>query len=277
MLQAFIDESFDHGLFVMAGFVAPAEAWARFSDEWQQFLEMKPGVRYLKMNDAMTLEGEFRWWRDAARDEKLRLLNGCISDHATIAVSCSMPHSAYVNCIGDIRTVPKWSPYQFLLFGIIKELVHHQALLGLHEKIDFIFDEQVMEKEKIRREWEAFKSANWEIEQWLGDAPQFRDDLICKPLQAADMLAWLMRNKGVAGIEFPSKPPRTKDCPIISFVWTEESLRDLARKMSEVQPYLTGTWGKWIFASFFEESGRSFSTVASQETIDRYWKKLEGK
>jgi len=37
MLQAFFDESYDDDIFVMAGWLAPAKAWAAFSDERQQF------------------------------------------------------------------------------------------------------------------------------------------------------------------------------------------------------------------------------------------------
>jgi hypothetical protein len=100
MLQAFIDESYDDDLYVMAGWVATAAQWAAFSDEWQQFLDMKPSIAFLKMNDAMTLDGEFRWWREQARDEKIQLLTRCVSDHAALGVSCYMPHRQYK----EIRT-----------------------------------------------------------------------------------------------------------------------------------------------------------------------------
>jgi hypothetical protein len=51
MLQAYIDDSRsdDPPVFALGGFIAPAEKWASFSDEWQQFLDMPPAIKYFKM------------------------------------------------------------------------------------------------------------------------------------------------------------------------------------------------------------------------------------
>ena len=47
VLRAYIDESEHQAsegppVFVMGGFIAPAESWAKFSDEWQEVLDMRP-------------------------------------------------------------------------------------------------------------------------------------------------------------------------------------------------------------------------------------------
>jgi hypothetical protein len=106
---------------------------------------MKPdSIEYLKMNDAMTLNGEFRWWRKESRDDKLRLLMKCISEHAVLAVSAYMPHYEYMELVKGIEMEPGTSSYGFMLQSIIKELVHRQTLFGFNEKIDFIFDNMVI-------------------------------------------------------------------------------------------------------------------------------------
>jgi hypothetical protein len=39
-LPAFVDESIDQDAFVMAGYVARDEQWAKFSAEWEEMLPM---------------------------------------------------------------------------------------------------------------------------------------------------------------------------------------------------------------------------------------------
>lgn len=114
MLQAYIDESFSNesSIYAMAGFIASAEKWAAFSDEWSQFLDMGPSIEHFKMNDAMKLVGEFRGWREGSRDEKLKLLMGTIADHTSGAVACVISRDQYES-VFRANDLPKqlWSPY----------------------------------------------------------------------------------------------------------------------------------------------------------------------
>jgi hypothetical protein len=54
-LKAFIDESGkgDPSIFVMAGFIARAEEWAKFNDDWNAILEKPPTLEYFHMADAV--------------------------------------------------------------------------------------------------------------------------------------------------------------------------------------------------------------------------------
>ena len=57
MWQAYIDDSGHRqhaSVMVLAGFVAAVPQWKVFSDEWQQMLDMKPGIKYFKMNEALS-------------------------------------------------------------------------------------------------------------------------------------------------------------------------------------------------------------------------------
>ena len=279
MLQAFFDESYDDDIFVMAGWVASAKAWTAFSDEWQQFLDMKPSIGYFKMREAFNYQGEFKWWGEKSRNEKVRLLMGCISDHASLAVSCYMPHRKYKEIFDGVVVDPEITPYAFTLENIIKGLADHQEALGFHEKIDFIFDNEVMEKESIQREWASFKEVNPEIAHLLGDEPQFRDDMNWKPLQAADMLAGLVRDnrervlKGLGHGTLLPRPSGTKDCPIMSLEVTESHLRNLRKQMENLRPYLTGTWGEQNFLSFLDPTdGHSFSVGSTDAAAERFFR-----
>ena len=61
MLQACIDDSGWDGtspVFVLAGYVAKAEAWDAFADEWRALLD-KASVKVLKTTDILPKQGSW--------------------------------------------------------------------------------------------------------------------------------------------------------------------------------------------------------------------------
>jgi hypothetical protein len=51
MLQAYVDASTEEGeLFVLAGYIAPAEKWKRLSDDWQAELDRPQKLAVFKMS-----------------------------------------------------------------------------------------------------------------------------------------------------------------------------------------------------------------------------------
>ena len=89
----------------------------------------------------------------------------------------------------------KFKPYVaaplFLMGGARK----YRDAIGLKEKIDFIFDDQVMEKTQLLESWDMIVGElEPEERPFAGKTPIFRDDHEVLP-QAGDMLAWLERNR----------------------------------------------------------------------------------
>jgi hypothetical protein len=41
-------------IFILGGFIAPADQWARFSAEWKAALDEPPGIAYFKLTEAMS-------------------------------------------------------------------------------------------------------------------------------------------------------------------------------------------------------------------------------
>ena len=156
MLKAYLDDSGNDGespVFVVAGFVASAEKWAKFSDEWQQALDMKPRLDYFRMTEAF----ERAWdpitqdWRDAEFTEKMRLLFRIIETHAAAAISVSMSWSGFRKA-RKIFGISEASPYPIAFSRIIYDLGQAREELGLNGKIDFIFDRQ-SDRKAIRLWW----------------------------------------------------------------------------------------------------------------------------
>jgi Protein of unknown function (DUF3800) len=236
MLQAYIDDSRsdDPPAFALGGFFATAEKWARFSDEWQQFLDMPPAIKYFKMSEAMSFGGEFLDWSEERRNERLRLMHRLIENHVAGGINCIIRPNEYANVFKNSVVHRKLNnPYYFLFFGLITALAANQHQLGLNERIDFIFDEQVMEKSTIVDLWEEFKHIAEVPKELLGDTPSFRNDRTTLPLQAADMCVWIARRRFLKNIP-PLPWIRKKEVPGLEFVWTEQELRDRLRRYFRV-------------------------------------------
>lgn len=199
ILQAYIDESGSRNqdkCLVLAGFIAPAEEWAAFSDEWQACLDAAPTLRYFKMREAANNpSGAFKnWKRDAVR-AKVEKLVQIIKQHAKVAIHCSMPIREFDEIIGSemggLLTGPYLHTFNGVLAGIGWEAVGQSA-----ERVDLIFDEQDKYAPFVKNVYPFLKANKFdpELQEVLPTEPMFRPDTEFLPLQAADMLAWLFRN-----------------------------------------------------------------------------------
>jgi len=88
---AYLDESIDETVFVLAGFAAPPDEWEKFSVAWRNTMAASPAISILKTNDAMKLQGEFSRWTSADHDAKLSALYAVIDDHVSFALSAVVP------------------------------------------------------------------------------------------------------------------------------------------------------------------------------------------
>jgi Protein of unknown function (DUF3800) len=218
--QAFFDESGDREhspVLVLGGFLAPYVQWHDFREQWKLMLGNKPDIENFKMNEAQKLRGQFLGWSEKDRDERVRLAYRTIEDHVSFQVSCIVDIEALDKIVPKEelgrRKCP--NPYYVAFAAIITKIIQYQRTIGVSEKIDFIFDERVMEKSQIVDGWESFK-ANTPIDMrdLLERAPAFENDKDLLPLQAADLLAWWVRKMAteeadkVPRVGFPWRPNR---------------------------------------------------------------------
>ncbi len=210
MLRAYFDDS-DIGsgpVFTLAGFVAPAEKWARFADEWQRILDMSPKIRYFKQAEAMNFTGEFAGISEQSRDEKITILLGLIEEFGLVGISAAMPRSLYEHWFEGDSDRRLRDPYFLLFFRVITRLVRFCKKYGINEKIDFVFDNQPGHITRVMAAWEDFVSkAPAEFRDYLGDPPIFRDDKTTLPLQAADFNVGFLRTIITSALAGTPRPP----------------------------------------------------------------------
>lgn len=229
MLQAFIDESGkgQGDLFVLAGYIAPAQVWAEsFAPRWQKLLDLGPPnhrhIDVFKMREMLDASEQSSWFYRA------------IEDSVTAEVSCTINvaglHKAYREFPWPVlldRTEALTNPYYFAFQAIIDMLAQHQHLLKIDEPVDFIFDETGEEEHCVAAWKEIRKYSRPEVRKLMGDIPSFKNDEKVLPLQAADLLAYWVREwerQGVQGqlenMKFPWD--RHKTIPGLSFRFEEK-------------------------------------------------------
>lgn len=198
VLQCYVDGSGtgNHDLFVMAGYVASAQAWANFSREWQQRLDMRPPLPYFKMS-------EMGW--SPERIERASWFYRVIEEHVSLAISCVIPVQMFQRCMRaapwpagiDLSLVD--NPYYVAFHAMVNGLAHEQTAWGIKKPVDFIFDEESIRKFDLD-DWYRMKiAATPEARAVMGDPPIYRNDITTLPLQAADLYAWWVRKWALEG------------------------------------------------------------------------------
>lgn len=217
MLLAYADASTEHDeLFVLAGYIAPDDKWARFSDEWQAELDRPPNkLAVFKMKDQAK-----RHHRRAERFYRV------IEKHVTMAVSVSVRIPELREVVDEARWPPQLgsveqlkNPYFYAFQMMMSGFGDNQQSAGIREPVSFIFDDQT-EREVIYRNWAGLKaSLTGDAARLLGDDPVFKDDENVLPLQAADLWAWWVRHWATNGDRRPGSA--------LNFPWKAE--RDILR------------------------------------------------
>jgi hypothetical protein len=208
VLQACIDDSGNESgdpLFVLAGFIAPCEAWASFSDDWRKALDEPPGLAYFKMREAERLQDEFdrrKGWTERMRDDRLIAFVRLIQRYVSFRVHVSVRHDLFAKYIKTLKTPIRRSisnnPYYLLFSQLILTTAAVRMSLGMSEPVDFYFDEQGSLGDDAVFYWDNFMrlsvtASNTNFGPYLGRKPKFEDEKGFMPLQAADLYAWQLR------------------------------------------------------------------------------------
>jgi hypothetical protein len=242
MLQAYIDDSClsEGPIGLLAGWIASASDWAKFSDDWEQALSMSPRLRYFKFSEATSLTGEFAAWSLPSRDERLRLLVNTIATYNPLGFATAVPHDLYQEGFRNHLDKVLRYPYFFLFNNIVADLTRYLAARGVSEKVDFIFDVQPGQSDAVWESWARLReAAPPDVKRLLCDYPIFRDDKTTLPLQAADLSVGWLRRQAIskftgAELEEPVWAEKARDLQCIGRFWTPEMMEqmmELAKSM----------------------------------------------
>jgi hypothetical protein len=255
-LQAFFDDSNHHGpsddagrpgILIYGGYLSDQASWKRFDLEWNACLSDDPPIRYFKMSEAMSGEGEFSQLDEPLRHYKINQFYKIISRHILVSTFCGVILSDYQDVMNEKNGVPPQftNPHFFIYYGIVQNIGLGLKLIRKTGPVSFIFDEGNPMKAQIFAAWASFSEHGPVPAGVLSGSPIFADDKQSPPLQAADYFAWICRSKIGHQLAGKSEP---------RFPWE----KGLSPKMIRPTPLL---WNKAALLSYRE------IVVARQSTL----------
>jgi hypothetical protein len=121
MAWALADDSGSGGdseYFVLAGYVERESVWTNFSSDWQEILDLEPGLQYFKMSEAESLKGEFSGFTAEERDVRLGQFIDLILKHEPWEVSIAVSEKDYREVLYPVSLNSHASPYYPLFFAM---------------------------------------------------------------------------------------------------------------------------------------------------------------
>lgn len=207
--QAYFDESERDGSFGFGGYLATAEAWAKFAREWNELLPRfgrinRNGQYYFHMAEVeakRTQEGIDRtlpFYRVIERHVRCGFFVSLKSDVLNKIVENTIIHHNGLRGTLELSKVSR-SCYSFLLLSMLDSMANlMKSEIGPDNKVDLIFDDN-SNKGHILSAWDEFSHLRPELAAFFGATPRFEDDTEFLPLQAADLLAyWGHEGRGTA-------------------------------------------------------------------------------
>jgi hypothetical protein len=236
-LRGFFDESDtsepdDKQVFLLGGWVASADTWDRFSDDWNKVLRKRPPIRYFKHNEAKGRSGQFEGWDATDADAKIMTLARVIDEHINpsrqdygffTGMKPELLRFLYGRSPAStkqIRSALKLTTaYHFCCFNLTACIAQHELKLDRASPVDFVFDEgsgALLECASVVAEIKPLMRP--ELATRIGTITEGNDKELA-PLQAADLLVgqgctMLKRGKPDAPWKVLARKPRILFNPI---------------------------------------------------------------
>lgn len=182
-IVAYVDDSMESNrVLILAGYISSTQSWEALSDEWRALLSYGPSWEYFSMREVMA---RAKLYPEVA--ERAGWFYRAIERNCTSYIVLAIDLSLLQECNDELGLSEK--PYDLAFRMLSMELhraLHEQGYTGT---IDCIFDQRSEFRNVIDgfRVAKRFNSASFG--QRIGNLPQFGDDKVTLPLQAADLLA----------------------------------------------------------------------------------------
>jgi hypothetical protein len=253
MLQAYLDDSGSDGLgpvFLLSGYVATAQAWKQFSEDWRKALDGPPKLEYFKMREANSLRKQFWGWNETQRNDLLMTLAQIIKRHVSLGITSALWYEDLEKACADFADITsEWKglhQYQILFHGTMAYVANHYIGAKSKDQIEFIFDEQGFWGLQAIIASNTVRPLLQPKEREIRAAPAIHgNDKDYLPLQAADMIAWQTRRFIVENAAIDPATARLEDFKVNS----------PALNLLETIPTLYNTYGVARLRSILSDNG----------------------
>jgi hypothetical protein len=204
MIQAYVDDSGHDGkspVFLFSALIGNAEKWAKFSDDWNLCLHESPSIRYFKMNEAESCDGEFYGFSEDERNRKVKRLCSIMNSGDFTEFSYITPLKLFGETLKIKSGRPMSEPYFFAFYATIGGVAFEALGQRAKEPFEIFFDEQVIFGPRAKAWYPIIRAMAEDIvKAVLPVEPFFRKDIETMPLQAADLTAWMHRKANSSGL-----------------------------------------------------------------------------
>jgi len=227
VLQVYVDDSGGKGQpspMVFGGLLLDADRWLAFADAWAGALRREPSVRRFKLDEAAGPSGPWRGFDPDVRRAKLHEVAAVLSTFSPRVIRVSVDVDAFRLTLGQVCTKPLNHPYFFALFDTVCLIASHLASEAQTERFEIVFDEHAILSPRVLRWYPQVldlvdqlargAGGHWaQLRSILPLSPIFRTDDDLLPLQAADLMAGMLRGdlRGDHKLKWwrPELPPLT--------------------------------------------------------------------
>lgn len=266
MLQAFFDDSGNDPssqFFVLAGYVAPLNTWAEFTASWDKIRCKTPSLEYFKMSEAMALRGKFEGWDHRERSTRVNEFSSVLARANLVRLEVFLERQHFDDFVKGTNFDRIFDDPYFICFYHLCMSLAAAEVLNWTPDSKIIFDAHGKIGARSAFWWNWAKThmpAAWSSK--LGECPTFASDIETKPLQAADMAAWLIRDALIRGANIPSNDAAAVPFKnmlrhsAISKHVTRDELMDLGAQMLIAKEKMIREFGTDDFV--FEQSSGNF-------------------
>lgn len=199
MMRVYVDDSGkpdSSPSLVLAGFSASEADWGRFTDQWQEMLG-RHGVTTFHMTDLWSMQPKSGVRSKVTQSSIMVNAVETVKRHLSHAFAVSVPFDAHHHWFAT-KEFPKDKPlrtYPFAFNSLLALVCKHMWLRHCDQPLQVLFEEQGDESHKLilggMQEFRRLNAIHFPGLEML--EPEFIPGEDCAPLQAADLLAWLVR------------------------------------------------------------------------------------
>jgi hypothetical protein len=234
---------------------------------------------WYKMREAWIFEGEFKGRRNDKdkRNKKVADLWAVIERHVMVGAYIVIPSVVFKQYASLIDHPKADNPYFSAVFNMMIKMSELEDAFGITEPVDFTFDFQQGMELPVQEAWDALKAFPQDrVKRRLGKRPQFDDDKVSMPLQAADLHAWWVRRRYEDMVSKKEPIPLLwepkRDMSSINIVVTEEEIADFFASIeTALNSCLTFSWG---MRRFIEYSHWNFAVEQPFLRLDQIGRQL---
>jgi hypothetical protein len=220
--KALFDESGVTGtnrFMCMAGIFGQADELERLTAEWEKHLAARhPGrIGYFKLDEALGLDGEFKFWQPANRDLKVRQMADLLDQARVREIAAVMDLTAYHQAFSRWASMldadsgkhhSMRDPYMLLATFALEAAFAEAIRRNADGVVEVVFDNHDLFRQPVLDAYVGLLDDELDLryKALMPAWPSFRDDRECVLVQAADFLAGELRILAESNLEERAVP-----------------------------------------------------------------------